>query len=100
MKKLAVLVAASLAATTLVVATATPVRADEARPSPVAAKVDKVFARLDADRDGRISRPEAEKGNRLANHFDKIDADRDGFVTRGELSAAIERARARHENRR
>ena len=64
MKKLAVLVAASLAAITLVVATATPVRADEARPSPVAAKVDKVFARLDADRDGRISRPEAEKGKR------------------------------------
>jgi Ca2+-binding EF-hand superfamily protein len=100
MKKLTVLTAAAALALATLVAGATAARADEPRPSPVAARVDKVFARLDADRDGRISRPEAEKGKRIANHFDKIDADRDGYVTRGELTAAIERLRARRQQRR
>jgi Ca2+-binding EF-hand superfamily protein len=92
MKKLAVLAAAAAAASLLV---AVPAFAADRPRSPVNDKVDQVFARLDADHDGRISRPEAEQGKRLANHFDKIDADRDGYVTRGELAAAIERRRAR-----
>ena len=61
------------------------------KPRSVNEKVDRVFARLDADHDGRISRAEAEQGKRFANHFDRIDADRDGFVTRAELAAMIEK---------
>ena len=57
----------------------------------IARRVDTVFARLDADKDGRISRAEAAKGPRLSRHFDKIDADHDGYVSRAELSASIER---------
>jgi Ca2+-binding EF-hand superfamily protein len=55
------------------------------------AMVDRVFARLDADKDNRISKQEAEKGPRLGKHFAKVDADKDGFVTRPELRAALER---------
>ena len=91
MKKLAVLAAAAASLLVAVPAFA----GDRPRPS-VNERVDQVFARLDADHDGRLSRPEAEKARRLANHFDKIDADRDGYVTRGELASAIERRRARH----
>ena len=76
----AVLAAATLASLLV----ALPAFAADRPRSPVNDKVDQVFARLDADHDGRISRPEAEKGKRLANHFDKIDADRDGYVTRAE----------------
>jgi hypothetical protein len=57
----------------------------------IARRVDAAFAKLDADKDGRISRAEAAKGPRLSRKFDKIDADHDGYVTRAELSAALER---------
>jgi Ca2+-binding EF-hand superfamily protein len=53
----------------------------------IAAKVDKVFARLDANKDGKISREEAQSGPRLASHFDAVDADKDGYITRAELQA-------------
>jgi hypothetical protein len=52
-----------------------------------AGRVERVFARLDANNDGRISRDEAKNGRRLARHFDLIDADKDGFITRAELTA-------------
>ena len=48
-------------------------------------RVEKVFARLDTNNDGKISRDEASKGKRLSRHFDAVDADKDGFVTRAEL---------------
>jgi Ca2+-binding EF-hand superfamily protein len=60
----------------------------------IARRVDEVFARLDADKDGRISRAEAARrdgaGPRLSRNFDKVDADRDGYVSRAELTAALE----------
>lgn len=56
-----------------------------------AKRVDEAFAKLDVDKDGKISRDEASKGPRMSKHFDTIDADHDGFVTRAELSAAIAR---------
>jgi Ca2+-binding EF-hand superfamily protein len=43
---------------------------------------------LDADGDGRISRAEAAKFPRLAEHFDAIDTNGDGFLTPDELKAA------------
>ena len=57
----------------------------------IAKRVEAAFARLDADKDGRISRAEAANGKRLARKFDKVDADHDGYVTRAELTAALER---------
>jgi len=57
----------------------------------IATRVEAAFARLDADKDGRISRAEAAKGPRLSRSFDKVDADHDGYVSRAELTAALER---------
>jgi Ca2+-binding EF-hand superfamily protein len=96
MKKLlcTALVAAGLAAT----AVATPAFADndEAK-AKIAKQIDKVFARLDNDNDGKISKSEASKGQRLSKHFDAIDTNHDGFVTRAELAAAFA---ARHADAR
>jgi Ca2+-binding EF-hand superfamily protein len=60
-----------------------------------AEQADKVIARLDGDRDGKLSAKEVEPAAKLARHFAIIDEDRDGFVTRAELVAALERLRAR-----
>jgi Ca2+-binding EF-hand superfamily protein len=95
MKKLAGFAAVAAAAAAALLLTAAPAFAGNRARPPVNQQVDRVFARLDADHDGRISRPEAERAGRLANHFDKVDRDRDGYVTRGELAAAIERRRER-----
>ena len=47
------------------------------------------MAKLDLDRDGAITRQEAEAPcSRLARHFDKVDQDKDGRVTQAELAAA------------
>jgi Ca2+-binding EF-hand superfamily protein len=81
-------VAAGLAAMTL----AAPAFAeDDAHDARIAKRVDDVFARLDADKDGKISKAEASKGPRLSKKFDAVDADHDGFVTRAELTAAFAR---------
>lgn len=47
------------------------------------------FARLDADRDGRLSLAEATAAR--LQHFDRVDADRDGRISREEMQAAHER---------
>jgi Ca2+-binding EF-hand superfamily protein len=54
---------------------------------------------LDKDGDGRISRDEAAAAPRLAQNFDRIDADRDGFLTKEELRAAHKAMRVEHWNR-
>lgn len=46
------------------------------------------FARMDTDRDGRISRAEADRFPKLAEKFATIDANGDGFVTKEEMQAA------------
>jgi Ca2+-binding EF-hand superfamily protein len=79
-----VLVAAGLIATT--VAT---FASDDAAKAKIAKRIDKVFAKLDNDNDGKISKSEASKGPRLSKHFDAIDTDHDGFVTKAELAAAF-----------
>lgn len=43
-----------------------------------------VFAKLDTNKDGKISKAEA-KGSRLEQRFDKIDKNKDGFITKDEL---------------
>ncbi len=53
------------------------------------AKFDEGFKKADADGNGFISRAEAEKGMpRMARHFERIDANKDGQVTRKEAAAA------------
>jgi Ca2+-binding EF-hand superfamily protein len=86
----------TLAAAVVTVATlAAPALADDdAAKTKLTQRVDDVFARLDADKDGKISKAEASKGRRLSKKFDQVDADHDGFVTQAELSTAM----ARHAN--
>lgn len=51
--------------------------------------------RADADKDGRISRAEAQAIQaRAADHFDKMDFNRDGFIDRSDMQARMAQARA------
>lgn len=47
----------------------------------------KMFAAMDKDSDGKISKAEAP--DRLKSRFDDMDSDKDGFLTKEELSAAF-----------
>jgi hypothetical protein len=58
------------------------------------------FVDVDADRDGRLSRSEAQAMPFVARRFDVIDTDRDGYVSRAELRAAHERMQAARAARR
>lgn len=53
--------------------------------------VSAIFTRADADRDGRLSRTEAERLPDLARNFDRVDSNRDGAVSLAELQAAVGR---------
>ncbi|WP_420554311.1 hypothetical protein [Neptuniibacter marinus] len=46
----------------------------------------KVFNKLDADQDGKISQEEAKNYPKLVEGFDKIDADSDGFLSPEEFT--------------
>ena len=85
------LLCAALAAGALAVTLhAAPSFADDSdHQAKLAKHVDEVFAKLDTDHDGKISKAEAAKGPRLSKNFDEVDADHDGFVTKAELSAAM-----------
>jgi Ca2+-binding EF-hand superfamily protein len=47
------------------------------------ALVDSIFERMDKNKDGRISRDEAQ--GRIKENFDRIDTNKDGFLDREEL---------------
>ena len=47
--------------------------------------VDAAFDRADTDKDGKISRTEAENLPSVARRFEQIDTDRDTFISRQEL---------------
>jgi len=44
-----------------------------------------IFAALDTDGDGKISKSEAESNQSLKDSFDKLDGNSDGFVTKREF---------------
>jgi Ca2+-binding EF-hand superfamily protein len=46
----------------------------------------KILEKLDADQDGRVSRPEA-GGHWMAHKFERVDVDSDGFLTYEEILA-------------
>jgi hypothetical protein len=52
----------------------------------------RLIVQLDADKDGKLSRAEADKGL-LPLPFDALDANKDGMLTEAELVRAISRAR-------
>ena len=53
------------------------------------AKQEERFKRADANRDGKLTREEAQKGMPfVARNFQQIDANKDGVVTREEIEAA------------
>lgn len=88
------LLRSSLAAIIVLAAVPAFAQGDDVK-TRIARRVDDAFARLDTDKDGRISRAEASKGPRLSKNFDRVDADHDGYVTRAELTAALERVARR-----
>jgi hypothetical protein len=50
---------------------------------------------LDTDKDGRISRAEAEAGKgKLAARFDQMDVNKDGYLDRTDMQARMEQHRA------
>jgi Ca2+-binding EF-hand superfamily protein len=52
------------------------------------------FAQADLDRDGQLSRDEAEQGTpRLAGHFDEIDSDHDGLLSTAEILSYLKQRR-------
>ncbi|WP_295852600.1 hypothetical protein [uncultured Xylophilus sp.] len=65
---------------------AQPASAAQAAGTP---DVGAVFQRADADRDGRLSRSEADYLPTVARYFDRIDTDRDGSISLQELTAAV-----------
>jgi len=58
-----------------------------AREQMIEDRIEHIFTALDKDKDGKISKDEAQ--GRIKEHFDKLDADKDGFITRDELRKAI-----------
>ncbi|HEV7913188.1 MAG TPA: hypothetical protein VGP22_05440 [Albitalea sp.] len=67
-----------------------PVKDRAARAEKMKAQFDKRFAEADANRDGKLSREEAQaKMPRLAQHFDEIDTGKTGFVTKEQVQARM-----------
>lgn len=64
-------------------------------------RTDSMFARLDADNDGRFTREEARargeqrREQRMTRLFDRLDADRNGSITREEMAQARAHRRGR-----
>jgi Ca2+-binding EF-hand superfamily protein len=53
---------------------------------------------IDTDKDGRISRAEAEaKAPRLAKNFDRVDANKDGYLSKDEMAATRRLMRERNQ---
>ncbi len=62
---------------------------------------DKVFEKLDVDKDGKISKDEVDKADRprLKENFSKIDADSDGFISKEEFNKMIEQRKQVRNNK-
>jgi len=65
------------------------------------ARADKLFARLDANGDGKIDQADraARRDQRRDKQFARLDADHNGAISREEFAAAGDKARERFANR-
>lgn len=85
-----VLMLATVAAISIGLASA--VHAQTPAPIPAnkttARDVEAAFTRADVDRDGRLSRSEAERFPMVVQRFEQFDQNRDGFLSRDEFNAA------------
>ena len=90
--------------------------ADTNADATATSRADRLFAKLDADGDGSISKDEftaafnnrrhhaheasesGESGGRVSRLFDKIDADGDGEITKEENQAFVDSMRGRHHH--
>jgi Ca2+-binding EF-hand superfamily protein len=59
-------------------------------------KFEEHFAKMDANKDGKISKGEAKDHPMLSKHFDEIDANKDGSLTKDEMAAHM---KAMHDKR-
>jgi Ca2+-binding EF-hand superfamily protein len=59
-------------------------------------KRENIFAKLDTDADGKLSKAEADKAEKgkLTENFTAIDANKDGFIDKPELKAYRDAKRA------
>lgn len=59
--------------------------------------VDELFAKMDTNEDGKLSKDEA-KGP-LSKHFDRVDSDEDGFITKEEIENAPKPGKGQRQRR-
>src|SRR6267154_2215962 len=78
-----VVVCGALVGLTLIGEAADPPKGKAADDGDLEKQIDDVFRRMDANKDGKISRDEAKA--RIAENFDRIDRNKDGFIDRDEL---------------
>ena len=58
----------------------------QTQPHDMAAMSAEEFARLDADKNGQLSRAELPQAHRLTVHFDMLDADKNGTLSAAEFA--------------
>lgn len=85
------MLAGAVLGTGLAVAQSSVEETHQKKPVGYLAKFDEQFKSADKDRDGALTKPEAESAGmgRVVNNFDKLDADKDGKVTRSEIRALL-----------
>lgn len=95
MKRHTTFLAALIAASPTLLLAAAPATTGTA-PGRDASREDAWFQRLDTNKDGAISKEEAQAAadQRIAHTFDKLDANHDGLITQAEVTASHEARRA------
>ena len=89
MRKTQLIAGAALAAiTSLAVAqTSSQPSTPSTSPSTSATGTGDVFTKLDADKDGMVSKKEASKNKDLTSKWDTLDTNKDGKLDQGEFAA-------------
>jgi hypothetical protein len=67
--------------------------------SSLSVSADKRINRLDANKDGQISRDEANSHTKLAKNFNRIDTNQDGQITPEELRGFKEKSKAQRDGK-